>query len=285
MTVLKLWYYVLYPLGTGIRKCNSVQADKHKLNQPCPSSLLNAQGNSTAQESHLQTRKTETSTTETHSLCEGWLPPLSLEDFPLSKASPPNTLEHSPRSQHLHVGVDGSGRRKPKRSPADNIQNSSAKGAKPHSGSRLSQKHKSTLLQASGVLSWGAEPGERRGTAAASSLLHLKLGSREKLARQQLLTSELLKWDDTQAVITHWSVTKAELLTGDFMAAAEYLRWSLLCSLHAVCKGKWSCSCIWVVNDTFRSCSVCYIAWTYSEGRKQQQGNDPKCSSKQEFLL
>lgn len=34
----------------------------------------------------------------------------------------------------------------------------------------------------------------------------------------------VLKWDDTQAVITHWGVTKAGLLTGDFMAAVEYLR-------------------------------------------------------------
>lgn len=90
------------------------------------------------------------------------------------------------------------------------------------------------------MLSWGAEPGKRRGSAAGRGLLHLKLGSREKLARQQLLTSELPKWDDTQAVITHWSVTKADLLTGDFVAAVEYLRPSLLCSLHlAVCKGKW----------------------------------------------
>lgn len=70
-------------------------------------------------------------------------------------------------------------------------------------------------------------------------MLHLKLGSREKLARQQLWASELPEWDDTQAVITHWSVTKAELLTGDFLAAVEYLRPWLLCSLHAVCKGKW----------------------------------------------
>lgn len=57
------------------------QADKHKLNQACPCSLLNAQGNSPAQESHLQTRRTERSTTGAHSQCEGWVLSLSLEDF------------------------------------------------------------------------------------------------------------------------------------------------------------------------------------------------------------
>lgn len=66
----------------------------------------------------------------------------------------------------------------------------------------------------------------------------------------------------------------------------SWQQWSIsgdCCS--AACKGKWLCSCIWVVNDTFMSCSVYYIAWTYSGGRKQKQGNDPKCSSKQKFLL
>lgn len=74
------------------------------------------------------------------------------------------------------------------------------------------------------MLSWGAEAGKRRGSAAVRGLLHLKLGSREELARQQLLTPELPEWDDTQAIITRWSVAKAELLTGDFMAAVEDLK-------------------------------------------------------------
>lgn len=65
----------------------------------------------------------------------------------------------------------------------------------------------------------------------------------------------------------------------------SWQRWSISedrCS--AVYTGEWWWGCIWVVNDTFRSCSVYYIAWTSSKGRKQKQGKDPKCSSKQKIF-
>lgn len=90
--------------------------------------------------------------------------------------------------------------------------------------------------------------------AASRGLLHLKLGSREKLARQQTLYFIAAKvgWHTqthTQVIIIYWNITKAESLTDDLMAAAECLWRSLLGSLHTVFRRKWLCTDIWVVND------------------------------------
>lgn len=92
---------ILDPLGTGIRKCNSVPGwqtqIKWGLSFSTPECPRKEHG--TAQQSHLQARKTETSTAETHSLRGGWVSPLSLEDFPLSRSITP---QRAPSTHPAH---------------------------------------------------------------------------------------------------------------------------------------------------------------------------------------
>lgn len=69
------------------------------------------------------------------------------------------------------------------------------------------------------------------------------------------------------------------------MAAVEYLKRSLLCSWHAVCKGKWLCTCIWVVNDTLYVTLSLLYSMDLLRRQKAETRKRSKCSNKQKVLL
>lgn len=178
----------------------------------------------TALESHLQTRKTETLC-----VCEGWG---SLYPWQISLSHTPNL----PRALTLLTTP-----------PCRRERIRAAKiKARPHwqHPKLICQRNKTTFrLQL--ILKTQTHP------APGSQCAQLGGRGREaprKRGRPGFAPSEIREQGETgqattldfRAARVGWhtgsnytlSVTKAGLLTGDFMAAVEYLRGSLLCSLH-----------------------------------------------------